>query len=729
MKISILLTLLFLTLFKVVLSQQCNLFPPINLVVSEVNSCSATLHWNPGGPGQSFILQYKLITDHTWSKVIKTGTATSYKLNDLLRSSVYYARLRSVCVDGTKSKWKQIKIITSSCTLPLNVTYHITGLSNAKLALQTICPYDTIYYEYGILGQTMSRYFTVDSSQINLTGLQNNVYYTYRVSTCSNSYNNWTSTDTFLFITQQNPNILFILLDDSRFDSYSCNGAPSFFNTPAIDRIANEGVNFKNNFVVYSLCEPSRATIITGRYSGINGVVDNHTQNNLNHSLPVVPDLLKNHGYYTAFLGKNQNILKYNQGYYNYWLESLSTDAQDDKSWNHNGKLKYIDGLSTEIITDSALKVIQTAQQPFFIWCAYRATHEPFVSSPTYIGAYDDFPVPLKPDTGIYTVNYPSFLYSMKEWNYCIGDSLQKKYHENFEDMADADANIQRLLNMLDSTGVMNNTLIVFTSDNGHLHGEHHLYMKRLAYDPSMRTPLFIRYPLWFPHPAVVSNRITLNIDLPVTFLDAAGLENNFDMDGLSIRKLYDGDVTRNAMYYHSFYTTENNYGVVPNARAIRDLQFKYIKYGCINDTTEEFFDLINDPLEMNNLVNNSTYDSIIQTYRDKLMSMEIQFGDTVNEATLDCYIANPQNLREESSSSFKKFRIYPNPSHENLTLDFSIESDGWIEIRNQLGIEYYMKKVSSGNNTINLTGMKPGIYIVLIWDDYLRLTRKFIVE
>lgn len=518
-------------------------------------------------------------------------------------------------------------------------------------------------------------------------------------------------------VTDQRPNILFIVVDDSRADWYSCNGAASFFQTPNIDRIANEGVNFNKSFVELSLCAPTRATMLTGRSAHVTGVRDNSTQDSLNRSLPFLPRILRDSGYYTAHIGKNHDLLHYSDNCYNYWLELISNDGVVKKNANINndGPYKKITGYTSDFLTDTAMKVIKAnTGKPFFVWLSYKAPHTPYISAPQF-DDYRSFPLELEGDTAKFENEYPSFFDELPPGNnYSFGSELEESYYLTYSMIAQLDSNIGRLLSALTESGKLENTLIIFTSDNGYMYGEHHLSMKRIAYEPSINIPLFVRFPLWFSGNNIVSNKIALNIDFAPTILDAAGIDaSTFGMEGLSLHELYDGAVSRTEFLYRTYYTTEGNYDKLPYVYALRDTSYKFIQYGC-NETTEEFFDLSANPMEMNNLINNASYETIIATYRNKLeQAIEIS-GDTSEDTQINCFLVNnPPRIGEfySGDEESEELFVYPNPGNNTIILN-GTKNIEHVDIFDMLGTHMqrtYLKE-------IDVQALPSGTYILVLY-------------
>lgn len=656
------------------MAQNCNLLPPSNLSATGITACSANFNWTSGTTVLKYTVYYRVSGTGQWSTGLNVGSATSYEFTGLLPNTKYEFAVASKCSDGTKSKKVKISVTTLKCTLPEAAELVAINSNTAKITVDAICPFDSLTVKYlPVGGIPKTRTFAAASSYI-LDELEPGAAYIVRVSTCPKPISNWLVADT-LFLPGK-PNIILILLDDSRYDYFSCNGAPSFVQTPNIDRIANEGVNFQRAYVATSLCAPSRATIATGLFTLKTGVKDN--KGGLDPSFVTIPEVLGTNGYYTALVGKDHRTFFIDDiPEFEYFLESVGFEESDGTMYNYNGTLAYIDKKAELTFTDTAVAIIERVNEPLFLWLSYRVSHIPIEPLPEFDGDYDGFQIPWKPDTAKYTVNFPSYLYGglTQEVGVLHGYTLDTTYRSALESIAGLDSLIGEIFNVLESTDKLENTLIFFMSDNGYMMGSHWLEGKTHAYEPSIRTPLFVRYPQWFAPGSLVKNQFATNMDIAPTVYEAAGINYEGPIDGKSLRTLYDGTFSRQEFYYLMYHTDQAG---APIKRSFRDQYYKYIHYTCNSDTVEEFFDMINDSLEITNLVNNSAYQSIITEYRIKFDSMRIAWYDTIPGIEKDCYIQNPfvlKQLYDEAESEPLKAVIYPNITNAEVEVFIPWES------------------------------------------------------
>ncbi|MCY7411337.1 MAG: sulfatase-like hydrolase/transferase, partial [Chitinophagales bacterium] len=328
-----------------------------------------------------------------------------------------------------------------------------------------------------------------------------------------------------------------------------------------------------------------------------------------------------------------------------------------------------------------------------------------------------------------YSQNYPSYLYNNgSRWDAdsTLTDSLRLF---EFQCLAALEDNVDTLIDVLDIKGILDNTMIIFTSDNGYMKGEHLLDGKQIPYEESIRVPLFIRYPKWFNDSTVIDDEMASNIDLAPTILEAAGIEDTFGMDGISLHQL-----AMHSIHRKNFLYEYGGLGGVPAIRTVRSLQYKY-NYDYCNAVTEEFFDLVNDPLENNNLINTSSYVALIQTYRDTLASLRLQFTDT-DPINITCSLTNQVYSRaadeEENMPQFKF--IFPNPADEMVEFNFLNRKNvtSFISIKNELGATMLNKTIfGDGWNSfkIDCSNWIAGMYFVNVINEVEVLKGKFIVE
>ena len=399
------------------------------------------------------------------------------------------------------------------------------------------------------------------------------------------------------------PNFIFIYTDDQRWDILSvvqrelgAKGRFPWLKTPNMDRIANEGVRFRNAFAVNSLCAPSRATFLTGQYGFDNGVVNNHTPfplNNVTHA-----SLLRAAGYRTAYVGKWHMGQQVERPGFDFTASFLGQGKYFDCPIYVKGQSTPSTGWVDDVTTDYALKFIRENQdRPFLMVIGYKATHGPFTPPPRREEDYEGEQARAVPNLQAQAV------YRKENQDQATPETsaLAKVNLGYFRCVTAADDNVGRVLSLLDELKLAENTVVVFAGDNGYYLGEHRLGDKRTAYDESLRIPLLLRYPKLGVKGRVVDEMV-LNTDLAPTFVDLAGLSVPPQMHGRSWRPLLGGKPTdwRKAFFYCYFF--ERGFGS-PMTTAVRTDTAKLIRYPGHGEWTE-LFDLKQDPHELKNLIN-----------------------------------------------------------------------------------------------------------------------------
>lgn len=473
--------------------------------------------------------------------------------------------------------------------------------------------------------------------------------------------------------TDERPNIIFMMVDDSRWDSYGVNGAPSWFKTPGIDRLALEGANFKNFFAVLPLCTPSRGTFFTGMYPHRHGATTNPEE--IDCCIPWISEIMQANGYYTILSGKLGFDLDSLRGFDDY-LVAVTESYSPAKYLISTGSTAIkvvIGGHTTDIIKNYARGRIlsRPPDKPFFLVMPHRAPHVPFIPRPQEKDIFDTIPMPYPDNAQKYTKNFPSYYYPDNE----AGDSVTQDstYRGYFELLAGVEAVTNEFLKFLDDTlGIIDDCLIMYTSDNGNLKSEHKLQGKQLPQEESIRLPMFIRYPKWFPE-AVEVDVMGINVDWAPTILDAAGIPNTFGMQGHSLRALHQGEVKRNAILYEVWSEIEKDpihpwlANETPAIRAVRTPYFKFIKSFC-NTTTEQLFDLVNDPKENTNLINDPYYQKVADYYRCLLDSIRQVYGDFTVDTILNCKLKNPDYSHVGTSTD-------PGPVHACIYIPSDVDT------------------------------------------------------
>jgi len=699
------------------LSAQCVSHKVTSISLTNQTGCSATLNWTPGNNTSYFTVSEKVKGGSQWSQAVNVGYATSYTFTGLKLNKKYSFQVTAYCHPGAVGKRRIITqqqyyasppvVTTAQCIFPQQIHVKWQPCSNSnKNRIQT----------RQVSSSTWVDHFTGAATEfyLTMTGVEPVLY---RITSCIDTTKGWTSIDTIYLSptsTGHKPNIITIMLDDARYDVYSCNGAPALVQTPNMDRIANEGVNFKNSYVVYSLCNPSRATYFTGLYPHHHGATDNLKM--FYPNLPTIATTLDTAGYYTVLIGKYMNATDDNplpQPGYDYWMGRYKGGLTNPKFVFSDSSSKIIPGFINDIETDTAVKIIETTTSPFYIDLNY-STHPPYRPRPQEDTLFDGNTFALPDNYYPFTENYPSFLYPAQ--NAEGPDSLEQSYRDMYEVMIGVDSEVARLFGALEASGKLDSTLIILTSDNGYMLGEHYLEGKRMTYEPSARVPIFMRYPSWFAPASLDTDDYALNIDFAATILDAAGIPNAFSTDGISMRKLLYDQERRTKFYYE----VTNTLVQMANSRSVFSPGYKYNYYYC-NQVTEEFFDLINDPEEDTNQINNPAYQSLIQYYRTLKDSFRSALTDTINEKIHSCYLANGIVNKFQADDEIENgdLLVFPNPADEKCTINFpeSLKEDASMELKDALGAELTIIPLKSGMShyEFDLRNFSDGFYLIQI--------------
>ena len=466
------------------------------------------------------------------------------------------------------------------------------------------------------------------------------------------------------------PNILFIMTDDHAAHAISAYGS-KINQTPNMDRLAAQGLRLNRCYVVNSICTPSRATILTGQYSHINGVP---TFNHLESSTVTVAHRLREAGYYTAMLGK-WHLGSEPQGF-NYWNILPGQGRYDDPIlYDHEGHRIY-KGYVTEVITDLAIDLLKNRpkDKPFFLMCHHKAPHREWTPNERYRREFADRKIPepttlfddysgrtdalreqkqsvfkdltrfdlkLKPPAGLgelerqrWVNEKPTEVEIEQDGHTRIlrGEELDRwKYQRYMQDylacVQSVDDSVGKLMDWLDANGLRENTLVIYTSDQGFFLGDHGLYDKRFMYEPSSRMPFLARWPAGI-QPGKVSDALANNTDFAATFLDLAGLPIPAEIQGRSLVPLFSGgtpDGWRHELYYRYYHDPGHH-----NTRAhygIRTDTHKLIHYWKSDQW--ELYDLVNDPDELKNIYNLPSAQPLVTELKQRLKKLQQDLGDT----------------------------------------------------------------------------------------------------
>ncbi|MCP4752378.1 MAG: sulfatase [Proteobacteria bacterium] len=412
---------------------------------------------------------------------------------------------------------------------------------------------------------------------------------------------------------RRRPNIVFILSDDHRWDYLSSLDHP-FIETPNLDRLADEGVHFTNAFCTTSLCSPSRASFLTGQNADTHGVQNNMTPwNNENvHFL----EPLKEDGYRTAFIGKWHMPGKLPElrgidrfvtfevvgGQGVYFDCPLIVDGKHTPS-----RKRYI----TEELTDYTLEFIDdNKDEPFAIYLSHKTVHAPFTPPPEFKGRYDEAEVVLPEEADSWVGMTRGNLMALQ---FAPLESTMKNYAEA---VAAMDLQIGRILVRLDRLGLTENTIVVYSSDNGYFWGEHQLVDKRWAYEESIRIPFIVRYPAMVDNPGRKAEQMVLNIDLAPSLLNLAGIDIPSGMEGSSFKPVLASASAPGRKAWHYKYFKDFFYNV-PKIDAVRTETHVYIEYG--NRKEAEIYSLVEDPKQKRNLIGTPEGKRLLPDLKKKL--------------------------------------------------------------------------------------------------------------
>lgn len=490
--------------------------------------------------------------------------------------------------------------------------------------------------------------------------------------------------------TQQRPNIVFIISDDHAYQAISAYGGrlAEVAPTPNIDRIADSGMLFTNCLVTNSICGPSRATILTGKYSHQNGFIDNTFGSQFDFNQQTFAELLQAAGYKTGVLGKLHLGAKPSKGFDYIDILPGQGSYYNPVFINEQGQYK-LEGYTTEIITEKAIQwmdSIKSDAQPFMLFLGHKSPHRPWQPGPNEIGMYEGVTIP-EPEslfdtyTGNRTVaamNFMSISEAMKleqdlkitsgpqggftskqqkTWDSIYGPINEKfnkenptgkdltrfKYQRYMKDylasVAGVDKGVGQVLDYLNTSGLEENTIVIYTSDQGFYLGEHGWFDKRWMYKESLRTPLLVSWPGKIKA-GTRTDRLVSNLDFAETFLDIAQTEIPEDMQGKSIVPILKGKTPENwreAHYYHYYehpseHDVRRHYGITTD-------RYKLIHFYYDLDQWE-LYDLEKDPNEMQNRYGDTAYAEVQRELHNRLeiLRTTYQDNDSMSQALIKDY-------------------------------------------------------------------------------------------
>ena len=428
-------------------------------------------------------------------------------------------------------------------------------------------------------------------------------------------------------------NIIFILSDDHRYDALGFMKAQPWLETPQLDRIAHEGIHFKNAFVTTALCSPSRASILTGVYAHKHRIVDNNTA--IPAGTVFFPSYLQKVGYKTGFFGKWHMGAETDEPKpgFDEWVSfrGQGTYLPNPNGLNVNGKHVPQKGYITDELTDYSLAWLRTLpkEQPYFLYLSHKAVHADFVPAERHKGRYKDakfiYP-PTMAATGDMAQHRPMWVQNQRnswhgvDYAYHSNLDIAEYYKRYCETLMAVDESVGRVFDELAARDELDSTLVIYMGDNGFAFGEHGLIDKRTSYEESMRVPMLARCPELF-HGGQTVKEVVAGLDIMPTVLDVAGAPIPAGLDGNSWLPIVQGKPAdwRKELLYEYYW--ERNYPQTPTQHALRTDRYKFIRYQGIWDI-DELYDLQEDPLESRNLIFSEKHQTLIKQMRERLFDL-----------------------------------------------------------------------------------------------------------
>ena len=404
-------------------------------------------------------------------------------------------------------------------------------------------------------------------------------------------------------------NIVLILSDDHSASMLGCAGHP-WLKTPNLDRMAQGGVHFRNAFVTTSLCSPSRASILTGQYAHTHGVIGNEEW--FADGSVTFPELLQRDGYRTGFAGKWHigGDTDEPQAGFERWTAFGGQGAYIDPELNVDGVRSQVRGYTTDLLTEQALRFLrQPDRRPFFLMLSHKAAHSFCVPAGRHRDLYKTEPIPAPqsmPDSELNYAGKPDWVRRQRRsWHGVDGMydgqvTFEQHYRDYCRTLMALDDSVGSVLDLLESRQQLNDTLVVYMSDNGFQFGEHGLIDKRTMYEPSIRVPMIAHCPDLFAAGRQVDEMV-LNLDLAPTLLEAASLDVPGSMHGRSMLELLRGTTGWRSDFLYEYFW-DRTFPHTPTVSGLRTARYSYMRYHGVWDINE-LYDLQSDPHQMRNLL------------------------------------------------------------------------------------------------------------------------------
>jgi arylsulfatase A-like enzyme len=473
-------------------------------------------------------------------------------------------------------------------------------------------------------------------------------------------------------VPDRRPNLVFIMSDDHAAHAISAYGS-RINHTPHLDRIAEGGMRLDSCFCTNSICTPSRAAVLTGTYNHVNGVTTLYTP--MDNTLDTFPKRLQAAGYQTALFGKwhlghgpdwdptgfdTWRVLPGQGHYHNPMMIQPRSDGRGHRFVERGG---YV----TDLITDDSINWMERRDhdRPFALLVHHKAPHRSWEPSPRHFTLYDDVDIP-EPDTmwddhegraavvkamemRLMDLDPVIDLKATVPPGLSEQDEIRWRYQRYIKDylrtIASIDDGVGSLLDWLDANGLAENTIVVYTSDQGFFLGDHGWFDKRMMYEESLAMPFLIRYPELI-EAGSTTDAMALNVDFAPTFLELAGVDVPDTVQGTSLRPVLDGAVPddwQTSMYYRYWMHRDPNH-LVPAHYGVRTHRHKLIGYyndplgqpgafGPVDAPEWELFDLERDPAEMHNAIGDAAYRDVAVELRQELSRLQAAVGDEPHPA------------------------------------------------------------------------------------------------
>ena len=463
---------------------------------------------------------------------------------------------------------------------------------------------------------------------------------------------------TFAFLSAQTkrPNIIMIVVDDMRYDEWG-GGGHTYLQTPNIDLLAEEGTQFSRAYHAVPLCSPNRASILTGQYPSRHGILDNTARNQASFMLDLFPKYLQQAGYKTAHVGKwHMGNSPAPRPGYDYWVCMEGQGKTYNPILFEGNRAYEAKGYITDIFTDKAIGFIrENADSPFFLYIGHKAIHpeavqrddgttdldvpKEFIPAERHRGAYQDqiyvrspsYSPTASADDGKPVIQNAfgirtEVLEKDPRWERSMDLGIsEKSIQRRAEMMLGVDESLGRIMEELDKLGVSENTVVIFTSDNGYFFGEHGFSLeRRMPYEESVRAPLIVRHP-GVAQPVPKAGGLVLSIDLSATALDIAGVTPPGTIQGKSLLPLVSGEKDRiRSSALIEYYSNENPFPWTAQLdyRVVVTDRFKYIKW--LRFDRAELYDLTNDPYEQHNLIQEPDQKGTVEQLHAELQRLQL---------------------------------------------------------------------------------------------------------